>query len=314
MSSAIDALGVTKQFVHSDTLVLNDVNFTITSGTKVGLIGPNGAGKSTLMKILAGVIPPSQGSVLIQGHDLTREPMAAKRAIRLVQQSTAFDMFLDGTAALKIAAKFFGAPDPASNPWVVELIERFDLTEHMHKPTFMLSGGQLRKLQIIRALQRPASILILDEPTVGLDLASKMQLFDVLNQIVREQGASLMLSSHILSEVESLCDEILLLQSGRIVAHDQTNNLVQSHGERSVVLAFGEPGNDSRAIELLARIGIAATQTAPDRIQFRVGQSINPIETLAQLTDNGIVISDVIVLPPNLEQAYAAITTNGGPP
>lgn len=314
MSSAIDALGVTKKFAHSDTLVLNNVNFTITSGTKVGLIGPNGAGKSTLMKILAGVIPPSQGTVLTQGHDLAREPMAAKRAIRLVQQSTAFDMFLDGTAALKIAAKFFGAPDPARNPWVVELIERFDLTEHMHKPTFMLSGGQLRKLQIIRALQRPASILILDEPTVGLDLASKMQLFDVLNQIVREQGTSLMLSSHILSEVESLCDEILLLQSGRIVAHDQTNNLVQSHDERSVMLAFGEPGNDSRAIELLARIGIAATQTAPDRIQFRVGQSINPIETLAQLTDNGIVISDVIVLPPNLEQAYAAITTNGGPP
>ncbi|MCA9833372.1 MAG: ABC transporter ATP-binding protein [Thermomicrobiales bacterium] len=312
MELAIDVTNLSKRYGNDAPYVLDDVSFAIESGTKIGLIGPNGAGKSTLMKILAGVILPTQGSVFIHGHDIVKEPMAAKRAVRLVQQSTAFDMFLDGMAALKIAARFFGAPDPARNPWVSELLERFSLAEHMHKPTFMLSDGQLRKLQITRALQSPSSILILDEPTVGLDLASKLQLTGVLNQIVQENGTSLLLSSHILSEVESLCEDVLLLQDGHIVAHDHTRNLVQSHGERSVVLTFGTASDVDIATDALARIGVTAITIAPDQIQFWVGQAINPVDALAQLSGEGITISDVIVLPPNLEQAYAAITTRGG--
>src|SRR5512143_4113928 len=224
MSQAAPAIRVSdlrKRF--RTTQALDGVSLDIQPGEFFGLLGPNGAGKTTLISILAGLTRADSGSAAVMGHDVVRDYRQARRALGVVPQELVYDPFFNVRETLRIQSGYFGLKH--NDGWIDEIMHHLDLTPHADKNTQNLSGGMKRRLLVAQALVHKPPVIVLDEPTAGVDVELRQTLWAFIRRLNRE-GHTIVLTTHYLEEAQALCERIAMLKAGRIVALDTTRALL----------------------------------------------------------------------------------------
>lgn len=230
---------ITKIYGHAGAKALDDVSLTIQTGEFFGLLGPNGAGKTTLISILSTLLLPTEGQIRINGELLTRQRSDIKRTLSMISQSNSLrsDMTLD--QVLELQGRLYAIPQRLIHQRSDELLQFCGLMEHRSKTVRKLSGGMKRKLMLCRALLTEPKILYLDEPTIGLDPASRRQMWDLLRTLNR-QGLTILLTTHYIEEAQQLCGRIALIDRGRTVRLDTPDNLICELGTTAVDEFLGD--------------------------------------------------------------------------
>jgi len=218
-------------------MALRDVSLTLMPGERVALLGPNGAGKSTLMQLLTGLFVPDSGSIHILGHDLRTHAPQALAHLGVVFQQPALDLDLSVQANLRFHCDLHGLPRNVADERIHAGLERLGLMEHLKRPCRTLSGGNRRKIELVRALLHRPAILLMDEATVGLDPASRMQLLQAVHDLQREQGVATLWATHLVEEVEQ-ADRVVVLHKGVMRHQGRVADLLADTGQPSVHEAF----------------------------------------------------------------------------
>lgn len=231
--AAISFQNVSKTYKGGRTPALAGVSFDIQPGEFFGLLGPNGAGKTSLISILAGLSQASGGSVSVMGHDVVSDYAAARKALGIVPQELVFDPFFSVREALEIQSGYFGVRN--NGAWITELLENLGLADKAKSNMRQLSGGMKRRVLVAQALVHRPPVIVLDEPTAGVDVELRQTLWQFIARLNRE-GHTVLLTTHYLEEAEALCQRIAMLKLGRIVALDRTSSLLS--GRASTMLRF----------------------------------------------------------------------------
>jgi ABC-2 type transport system ATP-binding protein len=233
--SAVSFQNVTKTFESGGRTVraLQGVSFDINEGEFFGLLGPNGAGKTTLISILAGLSRAGSGKVTVQGHDVVNDYAAARRALGVVPQELVFDPFFSVRETLRIQSAYFGLR--RNDDWIDELLANLGLSDKADANMRQLSGGMKRRVLVAQALVHKPPVIVLDEPTAGVDVELRQTLWHFIAQL-NKQGHAVLLTTHYLEEAEALCQRIGMLKQGQLVALDRTSALLA--GTASTMLRF----------------------------------------------------------------------------
>lgn len=221
MLPAIEVKQVCKQF--GNLCALTDIDLKIHAGEFFALLGPNGAGKTTLISIIAGLTLANSGSVNVMGHNVRTEYQQARRNLGVVPQELVFDPFFTVREVLLIQSGYYGIKE--NTRWVDEIIERLDLSDKANANMRALSGGMKRRVLVAQALVHKPPVIILDEPTAGVDVELRQTLWDFIKQL-NQDGHTIVLTTHYLEEAETLCHRVAMLKEGKIVALDSTKNLI----------------------------------------------------------------------------------------
>jgi len=227
MDRVITAKGLVKNY--NSLCAVDGIDFEIESGECFGFLGPNGAGKTTVMKILYCYLPPDEGEVRVFGLDVTKEPWNIKRRIGVLPQDMNLDPDLSVLENLQVYARYFDIGKKESTPLAWELLEFAEIKEKAKVNILKLSGGMKRRLQLARALINGPELLVLDEPTTGLDPHSRHTVWDKLNAL-KARGTTLLLTTHYMEEAEALCDRVAIMDRGKIVTVDTPKHLIEKHG------------------------------------------------------------------------------------
>ena len=217
---------------------LNGIDLTINQGEFFGLLGPNGAGKSTLINILAGLLKPSQGKVSIMGHDTLNAYQASRMALGVVPQELVFDPFFNVREMLRFQAGYFGR-GRENDAWVDEINEELGLTDKAHTNMRKLSGGMKRRALIAQALVHKPPVIVLDEPTAGVDVELRQILWAFIKRL-NNDGHTIILTTHYLEEAETLCQRVAMMKQGKVVALDTTVNLLSKLPGKNLRLVLGD--------------------------------------------------------------------------
>ncbi|MFN0315013.1 MAG: ABC transporter ATP-binding protein [Burkholderiales bacterium] len=293
--AAIEVQGVYKRFGRVQAL--DGVTLTVESGEFFGLLGPNGAGKTTLISILAGLSRADQGSLRVAGHDVRTGYRQARRALGVVPQELVFDPFFSVRETLRIQSGYFGLRN--NDAWIDHLIERLDLKDKANANMRSLSGGMKRRVLVAQALVHRPPVIILDEPTAGVDVELRQALWQFIREL-NTAGHTIVLTTHYLEEAEALCGRIAMLKQGRIVALDTTANLVR-----------GLPGVHLRLRTAQAQLppALRTKVTAEQESGFVLSlKSYAEIETiLAGLREASVEVLEMEVLQADLEEVFVRI-------
>ena len=286
-------------------LALDDVSFDVPQGTIFGLLGPNGAGKSTLINTLAGLVTKTSGEVSIWGFDIDHDARNAKRSIGIVPQEIVFDPFFTPAEVLEIQAGYYGVPKAARR--TMELLGAVHLTDKANAYSRTLSGGMKRRLLIAKAMVHTPPILVLDEPTAGVDVELRRQLWELVAELNAE-GVTVVLTTHYLEEAEELCDRIAIINHGRLIANKSTAELLSTAREKIVVLTLDRDvaaaGVPSHPAFLKCEVaGERTLEITYDKDRTTAG------EVLALVQGQGFAIVDVTTREADLEDVFVALTS-----
>lgn len=224
MVAAVSIIDVVKHF--GSLKALAGVSLEIEQGEFFGLLGPNGAGKTTLISSLAGLLRPDSGSLKVMGHDVVKDFREARRLLGVVPQELVFDPFFNVRETLRIQSGYFGIRK--NDDWIDEILENLDLTSKAEVNMRRLSGGMKRRVLVAQALVHKPPVIVLDEPTAGVDVELRQGLWQFVRRLNGE-GHTIILTTHYLEEAEALCGRIALMKQGRIIALDTTANLMAAH-------------------------------------------------------------------------------------
>src|SRR6476659_2417965 len=282
---------------------LDGVSIDVPRGQIFGLLGPNGAGKSTLINILAGLVVKTSGNVTIWGFDIDEHPRNAKRAIGVVPQEIIFDPFFTPRETLEIQAGLYGIPpgDRQSDA----LLAAMHLTDKANAYSRTLSGGMKRRLLVAKAMVHSPPILVLDEPTAGVDVELRRQLWDYVRKL-HAQGVTIVLTTHYLEEAEELCDRIAIIHHGKLIANEPTRELVSKAQEKAVVVTFDQDIGEVPVNPCFEGISLIDERTL--EITFRKDK-VNAGQVLASLTAEGLAIVDVSTRDPDLEDVFLSLVS-----
>ena len=235
---SIPAIKITQIHRHFGNLhALRGIDLTIKQGEFFGLLGPNGAGKSTLINIMAGLLKPTQGQIEIMGHDVINDYQAARMSLGVVPQELVFDPFFNVREMLRFQAGYFGH-GRENDAWVDEVIENLGLTDKTHTNMRQLSGGMKRRALIAQALVHKPPVIVLDEPTAGVDVELRQMLWAFIKKL-NNDGHTIILTTHYLEEAEALCERVAMMKQGEIVALDTTANLLSKLPGKNLRLNLG---------------------------------------------------------------------------
>ncbi len=291
---AISVRDLRKRF--RTTQALDGVSLDIQPGEFFGLLGPNAAGKTTLISILAGLTRADSGQAMVMGHDVVRDYRQARRALGMVPQELVYDPFFNVRETLRIQSGYFGLTH--NDDWIDEIMHHLDLTPHVDKNTQSLSGGMKRRLLVAQALVHKPPVIVLDEPTAGVDVNLRRSLWEFIARLNRE-GHTILLTTHYLEEAQALCGRIAMLKAGRVVACDTTRHLLQRTNEHCAALRLASAPPAAWAERLHA---------APDggwRFNF---SDYAEIETLlAEVRTSGGRVTELQLLEPDLEDVFTDI-------
>ena len=281
----------------STFLALDQVSFDIEQGEFFGLLGPNGAGKTTLISILAGLIRASGGRISVLGHDVARDYAQARRSVGVVPQELVFDPFFNVREALRFQSGYFGIG--RNDDWIDELLENLGLTDKAGVNMRALSGGMKRRVLVAQALVHKPPVIVLDEPTAGVDVELRQTLWQFIAKL-NKQGHTVLLTTHYLEEAEALCSRIAMLKTGHVVALNHTSELLKAAS--SNVLRFKV---DS---ELPAELAAQARITG--RIVQFPAHDAHAIERfLAAVRQAGLTAQDVEIRKADLEDVFLEVMT-----
>ena len=278
---------------------LDAVSLDIAPGEFFGLLGPNGAGKTTLISILAGLSRATTGRVRVMGHDVVDDYAAARRSLGIVPQELVFDPFFSVRETLRIQSGYFGVK--GNDAWIDELLSGLGLADKAGANMRQLSGGMKRRVLVAQALVHRPPVIVLDEPTAGVDVELRQTLWQFIARLNKE-GHTVLLTTHYLEEAEALCGRIAMLKQGRIVALDRTSNLLA--GTSSTMLRFKTDDPLPAAIAAHARVtGRIAQVKARDAADVE--------QTLAALRTAGVRIEDLEIGRADLEDVFLDIMQGG---
>ena len=284
-------------------LALGGVSFDVPQGQIFGLLGPNGAGKSTLINTLAGLVMKSSGSVEIWGFDIDREPRNAKASIGIVPQEIVFDPFFTPLEVLDIQAGLYGVPAAARRS--LELLKSVHLADKANAYARSLSGGMKRRLLIAKAMVHTPPILVLDEPTAGVDVELRRLLWELVVDL-NNQGVTIVLTTHYLEEAEQLCDRIAIINHGQLITDKPTRELVGMMREKIVVLTLDRPMDAAPQHEAFPQSVMSGERER--RVTYHLDR-INAGDVLTLVQSLGYGIVDVSTDEPDLEDVFVKLTS-----
>lgn len=312
MEACIDVSDLRKSYgqVHA----VDGVSFAVEYGRVFGFLGPNGAGKTTTIKVLTTLVHPTSGTVKIFDRDIVRHSREIRKRVGVVLQEPSFEANLTVERALELYGLMWGVPAEKRRDRVRELTEKFDLMSFRSMKNDELSIGQRRRVQVAREFMHDMDLLFLDEPTVGLDPAARRTLLNYVKKHV-QGGLTVFFTTHIMEEAEYLCDEIAIINKGRIIATDTPAGLKQKYGGvKAVEIKLKDPSAQSimRIIRPIAGSSSVVEAPAQDTIRISSAEAqemlVKIIEALAK---NGIQIENVSVNPPTLEEVFLTVIGNG---
>jgi ABC-2 type transport system ATP-binding protein len=304
-ADAVRIRGLTKTYAGSKSAppkeALKGVDLTVSRGSIFGLLGPNGAGKSTLINILAGVVNKSGGEVVVWGRDLDRDPRGVRAALGVVPQEISADVFFTPREALEVQAGFYGVPSGKRRS--DELLAALGLADKAGAYVRSLSGGMKRRLMVAKALVHNPPILILDEPTAGVDVELRRQLWAYVREL-NAAGVTVILTTHYLEEAQELCDTIAIVNRGEVVACEPTPVLLRRLDTRNVVVV---PEGELARVPALEGFEASARPGGAFAVTYRKGQG-SVEQVLAAVRAAGVTIQDVSTEDPDLEDVFLALT------
>ncbi len=290
---------------YDGTLAVNDVSFTIEPGEIFGLLGPNGAGKSTTINMIGGVSRIGSGSIEIFGFDNQSEARTTRRMVGVMHQEIVIDNFFTIDQALRLHAGYYGVRDDAA--WRQQLIDRLGLKPHLHKVMIKLSGGMKRRFMIAKALIHKPQLLILDEPTAGVDVELRHTLWEFVHEI-NQQGTTILLTTHYLEEAEQMCDRIAIMNHGDLIALETTETLLKEVGTRTILVhlqtAIKEIPDNLCCQE-------ATLDEAGTTLQLILSANQPTGDLLKRLCDIGLPIADIETRKAGLEEVFLQLTQAG---
>ena len=297
MPAAVVFDHVTKTYAgaRGEVRALDGVAFEVEEGEFFGLLGPNGAGKTTLISVLAGLTRASAGRVTVMGHDVVTDYAAARKSLGIVPQELVFDPFFSVRECLSIQSGYFGIR--RNEAWIDELLAGLGLADKADVNTRQLSGGMKRRVLVAQALVHKPPVIVLDEPTAGVDVELRQTLWGFIANL-NKQGHTVLLTTHYLEEAEALCSRIAMLKQGRVVALDRTANLLA--GTASTMLRFKTDDALPAVVAAHARVtGRMAQVTAHGAVE---------VETiLGQLREGGVTVEDLEIGRADLEDVFIEI-------
>lgn len=281
---------------------LNDVSLKIRRGSFFGLLGPNGAGKSTFINILAGLVNKSEGHASIWGYDIEATMREARRAIGVVPQELNIDPFFTPREMLELQAGMYGVP--VAERTTDEILEAVGLSDKADAYTRSLSGGMRRRLLVGKAMVHRPPVLVLDEPSAGVDVDLRRQLWNHVKKL-NDDGITVVLTTHYLEEAEALCDEIAIINHGEIICSEPTEQLLNRLDAKEITVTLSGPIVNPP--DALARYN--PSMTAPDRMKLSFAPSKTPARrVLAEVEDTGLEVTDFSTTDSDLEDIFIRLT------
>ena len=284
---------------------LDGVTLDVPRGEIFGLLGPNGAGKSTLINILSGMVTKTSGSASIWGFDIDEHPRNAKASIGIVPQEILFDPFFTPFEALELQAGLYGVPKERRRS--LELLRAVRLEDKAHAYSRTLSGGMKRRLLVAKALVHSPPVLVLDEPTAGVDIELRQQLWTYVREL-NAQGVTIVLTTHYLEEAEELCDRIAIINHGRLIANKPTRELVDMAREKVVEVTVDRDLTEPPQNRVFHRIALKGTRVLS--ITYSKAEA-NAGDVLAAVGAAGLGIVDVSTREADLEHVFLNLTRAG---
>lgn len=306
--NAVEIVGLEKTYAASGKAepkrALNKVDLGIPRGSLFGLLGPNGAGKSTMINIMAGLVTKTAGTVKIWDHDIDSDTRMARSAIGVVPQELNIDPFFTPRELLDLQAGLYGVPK--KERITDQLLEAVGLADKATAYARTLSGGMRRRLMVAKAMVHSPPVLVLDEPTAGVDVELRQQLWSQVRAL-NEAGTTILLTTHYLEEAEQLCDRIAIINHGNVVACDTTGNLLARFDSKLLVVHLSQPLD--RVPDLPD--GIEGSLPAPDRLELRYQPSTTRLGDLLNMMDRaGVQVRDLSTEEADLEDIFLQITQN----
>jgi ABC-2 type transport system ATP-binding protein len=283
---------------------VNGITLSIEEGEFFGLLGPNGAGKSTLINMLAGLVRPTAGSIAAMGFDVVKDYQNARHSLGIVPQELVFDPFFNLREMLRFQAGYFGK-GKSNDVWVDEVIERLDLTSKASTNMRMLSGGMKRRALIAQALVHRPPVIVLDEPTAGVDVELRQKLWDFIKELNKE-GHTIVLTTHYLEEAEALCNRLAMLRAGKVVALDTTTNLLKKFAAKNLKLRLSV----KRVFKLPNTIKEINFSVDNDFYIFELKKITDISKIITALNKESIEILDMETVDQDLENVFLKLTGN----
>jgi ABC-2 type transport system ATP-binding protein len=292
---AVEARAVHKRY--GAVRALGGVSLEVEEGEFFALLGPNGAGKTTLISALGGLAIPDAGTLAVMGHDVSRDFRAARRAVGIVPQEIVFDPFFTVRETLEIQSGYFGLR--RNGRWIDELLSRLALAPKADANMRSLSGGMKRRVMVAQALVHRPPVIVLDEPTAGVDVELRQALWSFVRSL-NAAGHTIVLTTHYLEEAQQLCSRIAMMRDGRIVALDSTSNLLASFSQRVLRVKL-------EGCEMPATLASQATREGGDWWRLPVQDSAHVENALARLREAGATVASLEVAEPELEEVFVKL-------
>ncbi|MFG6191231.1 ATP-binding cassette domain-containing protein [Nonomuraea sp. JJY05] len=303
----IHAEGLRKRYAATEAL--KGIDLDVPAGTVCGLLGPNGAGKTTAVRILATLLRPDAGHAEVAGLDVVRDAARLRFRIGLAGQHAAVDELLTGRRNLELFGRLYHLSRAEARRRAAELLERFELAEAGQRPVREYSGGMRRRLDLAASLLVSPPVLFMDEPTTGLDPRSRMQLWELLLDLVRE-GTTLLLTTQYLDEADRLADQIVVLREGTVAAAGSPAELKRQVGGDRVQVVFREPGDVDAGLRLLRSAGSPEIESAEGRqVTVPAADGAQSLVRIAGALDAaGIPVEDLALRRPTLDEVFLHLT------
>jgi ABC-2 type transport system ATP-binding protein len=308
MTPTIEAVGLRKRF--GKTVALDGLDLVAEPGQVLAVLGPNGAGKTTFVRTVATLLRPDAGELRVAGHDVRREAQAVRRSIGLAGQSAAVEPAMTGRENLELVARLFGQDARSARTSSARVLEQLGLAEAAGRLARTYSGGMRRKLDLGASLVGAPRLLLLDEPTTGLDPRSRIELWDAIRALV-EQGTDVLLTTQYLDEADHLASRIVIIDHGRAVAAGTPTELKQRAGRNVIEVHVRERTDLSTAAAALGALdhGEAQVDEATRRVSVAVESGTDRLRDALQSLDSaGAAVDDISLRPPTLDEVFLALT------
>ena len=303
---AIEAIELVKRF--GSNVAVDGVSFTVPRGTVLGLLGPNGAGKTTIVRMMATLTEPTSGTARVAGYDVCDHPDMVRRSMGLTGQVATVDELLTGRENIRMIGGLYGIRRRELDRLGSELLDQFAIADAADRPVKSYSGGMRRRLDLAVSLLAGPPVLFLDEPTTGLDPRSRTDLWDVLRGLVHD-GTTLLLTTQYLEEADQLADNIVVMDSGRIIAEGTPLQLKQQAGNASLVVTVSHVADLPAARALLAKTGVEVFVDAGARQLTAAANGLDDMTRVAGwLRDSNIDVDDIGLSRPSLDDVFLSLT------
>jgi len=307
LADALVVKGLTKVF-NNNLVAVDHISFTVNEGEIFGFLGPNGAGKTTTIHMLTTVLKPKEGSAIVCGHDIAKEPTEVRNCIGVVPQEYTADEDLTGLENILLCADLYGIPREISKKRAEELLKLVELTKFKDKQVQTYSGGMRRRLELACGLINRPHLFFLDEPTLGLDVQTRMATWDYIRLLKKEYGMTIFMTTHYLEEADMLCERVAIIDRGKIIAVGAPNELKEKLGGDIMTLSIKDANADiSGIIQKVPKVKEVKKQDGAYRIKVEDGEETAPI-ILDAIRAQGHSVTRLSLTKPTLDEVYLEYT------